>query len=96
MHFVGRYSDNVHLLFCILEQRFNATDPTKLGSIIGWSFLFLTAQELYSQSSYWNHSQKIGKVKTQVLAVASMSLGYLLIFFVRQVNGNDVCAICTA
>ena len=72
--------------FAFLEQRFNATDPTKLGSIIGWSFFILNgAGAIFPILLLEPLAKKIGKVKTQVLAVASMSLGYLLIFlFVRS------------
>jgi len=68
--------------FAFLEQRFDAGDPLVLGSIIGWSFFILNAAgSVFPIVLLEPLSKKIGKVRTQVLAVASMSLGYFLIFF---------------
>ncbi|HRW96975.1 MAG TPA: MFS transporter [Bacteroidales bacterium] len=72
--------------FAFLEQRFEATDADVLGSIIGWSFFILNgAGAIFPIFLLEPLSKKIGKVKTHLLSVASMSLGYFLIFiFVKN------------
>ncbi|NCC72383.1 MAG: MFS transporter [Sphingobacteriia bacterium] len=72
--------------FAFLEQRFEANDPDLLGSIIGWSFFILNgAGAIFPIFLLEPLSKKIGKVKTHLLSVASMSLGYFLIFiFVKN------------
>lgn len=72
--------------FAFLEQRFEATDADLLGSIIGWSFFILNgAGAIFPIFLLEPLSKKIGKVKTHLLSVASMSLGYFLIFiFVKN------------
>ncbi len=77
------------------EQRF-AYDParfenmdaynTYLGSIIGWSFFILNAVgAIFPIALLEPLSKKIGKVKTQVGAVASMAVGYfLIVVFVKD------------
>jgi len=72
--------------FAFLEQRFDATDPVYLGSIIGWSFFILNAVgAIFPIALLEPMSKKIGKVKTHLLSVASMSLGYfLIVLFVKD------------
>lgn len=62
------------------EQRFETNDATYLGSIIGWSFFILNAAgAVFPIVLLEPLSKKIGKVKTHMMAVASMALGYFLI-----------------
>jgi MFS family permease len=69
--------------FAFFEQRFDTTDAVYLGSIIGWSFFILNAVgAVFPIVLLEPLSKKIGKVKTQVISVASMSLGYFLIWLV--------------
>ena len=72
--------------FAFLEQRFNADDPAYLGSIIGWSFFILNAVgAIFPILLLEPLSKKIGKVRTHLLAVASMSIGYfLIVLFVKD------------
>jgi len=72
--------------FAFLEQRFDASDPILLGSIIGWSFFILNAVgSIFPILVLEPLSKKIGKVKTQVLSVASMSAGYfMIVLFVKD------------
>lgn len=68
------------------EQRFDTTDAVFLGSIIGWSFFILNAVgAVFPIVLLEPLSKKIGKVKTQVISVASMALGYfLIVLFVKN------------
>ncbi len=67
--------------FAFLEYRFQATDALLLGSIIGWSFFILNgAGSIFPIFLLQPLANKIGKVKTHFLSVASMSLGYFLIY----------------
>ncbi|HZK06949.1 MAG TPA: MFS transporter [Bacteroidales bacterium] len=62
------------------EQRFHTTDGAYLGAIIGWSFFILNAVgAIFPIVLLEPLSRRIGKVKTQVLSVASMAVGYFLI-----------------
>ncbi len=62
------------------EQRFETNDAAYLGSIIGWSFFILNAAgAVFPIVLLEPLSKKIGKVKTHMMAVASMALGYFLI-----------------
>jgi MFS family permease len=72
--------------FAFLEQRFDAGDPAYLGSIIGWSFFILNAVgAIFPILLLEPLSKKIGKVRTHLLAVASMSIGYfLIVLFVKD------------
>ncbi len=72
--------------FAFLEQRLNATDAASLGAKIGWLFFILNAAgAVFPIVMLEPLSKKIGKVKTHAASVASMSLGYFLIyFFVRE------------
>ncbi len=71
--------------FAFLEQRFNASEEY-LGSIIGWSFFILNAAgAVFPVVLLEPMSKRIGKVKTHLLAVASMSVGYfLIVLFVKN------------
>ncbi|NCA87145.1 MAG: MFS transporter [Clostridia bacterium] len=65
------------------EQRFDTTDGAYLGAMIGWSFFILNAVgAIFPIVLLEPLSRRIGKVKTQVLAVASMAIGYFLIVLV--------------
>ncbi|MDD2632828.1 MAG: MFS transporter [Bacteroidales bacterium] len=65
------------------EQRFNTTDEVYLGAMIGWSFFILNAVgAIFPIVLLEPLSRRIGKVKTQVLSVASMAIGYFLIVLV--------------
>ncbi|MFA6999271.1 MAG: MFS transporter [Victivallaceae bacterium] len=65
------------------EQRFHTTDEVFLGAMIGWSFFILNAVgAIFPIVLLEPLSRRIGKVKTQVLAVASMAIGYFLIVLV--------------
>lgn len=65
------------------EQRFNTTDEVYLGAMIGWSFFILNAVgAIFPVALLEPLSRRIGKVKTQVLSVASMAIGYFLIVLV--------------
>lgn len=67
--------------FAFLEYRFQATDALLLGSIIGWSFFILNgAGSIFPIFLLQPLANKIGKVKTHFLSVASMSLSYFLIY----------------
>ncbi len=72
--------------FAFLEQRLNATDAASLGAKIGWLFFILNAAgAVFPIVMLEPLSKKIGKVKTHAASVASMSVGYFLIyFFVRD------------
>jgi len=72
--------------FAFLEQRFDASDPLYLGSIIGWSFFILNAVgAIFPILLLEPLSKKIGKVRTHLLAVASMSFGYfMIVLFVKD------------
>jgi MFS family permease len=62
------------------EQRFHTTDEVYLGAMIGWSFFILNAVgAVFPIVLLEPLSRRIGKVKTQVLSVASMAIGYFLI-----------------
>lgn len=62
------------------EQRFQTNDATYLGSIIGWSFFILNAAgAVFPIILLEPLSKKIGKVKTHMISVASMAIGYFLI-----------------
>ena len=71
--------------FAFLEQRFDA-DDAYLGSIIGWSFFILNAVgAIFPILLLEPLSKKIGKVRTHLLAVASMSIGYfMIVLFVKD------------
>ena len=65
------------------EQRFDTTDGAYLGAMIGWSFFILNAVgAIFPIVLLEPLSRRIGKVKTQVLSVASMAIGYFLIVLV--------------
>jgi MFS family permease len=68
------------------EQRFETTDADFLGSMIGWSFFILNAVGAIFPIVFLEPlSKKIGKVRTQVISVASMSVGYfLIVLFVKD------------
>lgn len=72
--------------FAFLEQRFDANDPDHLGSIIGWSFFILNAVgAIFPIVLLEPLSKRIGKVKTHILSVASMAVGYfLIVLFVKN------------
>ncbi|MFP4469193.1 MAG: MFS transporter [Bacteroidales bacterium] len=71
--------------FAFLEQRFDASEDY-LGSIIGWSFFILNAVgAIFPIFLLEPLSKRIGKVRTHILSVASMSIGYfLIVLFVKD------------
>lgn len=68
------------------EQRFQTNDADYLGSIIGWSFFILNAVgAIFPIVLLEPLSKRIGKVKTHLLSVASMSVGFfLIVLFVKN------------
>lgn len=73
-------------IFAFIEQKIHPENSDQTGQMIGWSFFILNAV-----GSIWPAfllepvSKKIGRVNTQILAVASMSLGYFgIVFFARN------------
>jgi maltose/moltooligosaccharide transporter len=62
------------------EQRFETNDAGYLGSMIGWSFFILNAAGAVFPIIFLEPlSKRIGKVKTHMISVASMSVGYFMI-----------------
>lgn len=72
--------------FAFFEQRFTTVDANYLGSIIGWSFFILNAVgSIFPIFLLEPISKKIGKVRTHLLSVASMSVGYfMIVLFVKD------------
>jgi MFS family permease len=76
-------------MFAFLEQKMNmmqhfdkATRSFRLGEIIGWSFFILNAIGAIWPAFFLEPlSKKIGRVRTHIIMVASMSAGYFGIVF---------------
>ncbi|MFH1295834.1 MAG: MFS transporter, partial [Bacteroidota bacterium] len=64
-------------IIAFIEQKIHPETATQTGQMIGWSFFILNAVGFIWPAFLLEPlSKKIGRVPTQVLCVASMSLGY--------------------
>jgi len=64
-------------IIAFIEQKIHPASDAQTGQIIGWSFFILNAVGfIWPVFLLEPMSKKIGRIKTHILCVASMSLGY--------------------